>query len=117
MDSPFTDSCHFENNGEEKNLCLNVSRTYLLRERPNLYECTRKYWKLNGERAMNAELVFAICSGVIIGVFRPFRWFKSKEYLGRWEFEGEEIADSPYLLMTISHLTGKMQNPVMYINL
>ena len=86
-------------------------------ERPSLYECTRKYWRLNGNRAQNAELVFAIFQGYIVGVFKPTRWFLSEEYIGRWEFEGEEIEDSPYILMNISHLLGKRQNPVMYINM
>ena len=101
----------------EKILCLNVSRTYLLSERPTLYDCTRKYWRLNGKRAQNAELVFAVSLGYIVGVFKPTHWFLSKEYIGRWEFEGEQIEDSPYLLMNISHLLGKRQNPVMYINM
>ena len=51
----------------------------------------------------------------IVGVFKPTRWFLSEEYIGRWEFEGEEIEDSPYVLMNISHLLRKRQNPVMYI--
>ena len=41
----------------------------------------------------------------------------SEEYIGRWEFEGEQIEDSPYLLMDISHLLGNRQNPVMYVNM
>ena len=100
-------------------ICFNVSKTYLQCERPNLYECTRKYWRLNGERAQNADFAFAICSGYIIGVFRPTRWFltSSKEYTGRWEFEGEEVENSPFLNMNISYLIGKNQNPVSYINM
>ena len=117
MEKPFRDYGHFENKNNEKILCLNVSRTHLSCERPNLYECTRKYWRLNGERASKAELVFAVSSGYIVGVFKPTRWYPSKEYIGRWEFEGEYIEDSPYILMDIFHLLGKRQNPVMYINM
>lgn len=117
MEKPFRDYGLFENKKNEKILCVNVSRTYLLHERPSLYECTRKYWRVNGERAQNAELVFAVSQGYIVGVFRPTRWYPSEEYIGRWEFEGEEIKDSPYILMDISHMTGKRQNPVMYINM
>ena len=100
-------------------ICFNVSKTYLQCERPNLYECTRKYWRLNGERAQNADLVFAVCSGYIIGVFKPIRWYPttSEKYKGRWEFDGEEIVDSPFINMDISHLTGRRQNPVMYLNM
>ena len=117
MDRPFTSSCPFENSEGKKIICLNVSRTYLLRERPNLYECTRKYWRLNGERAKNAEFVFAVSAGYIVGVFKPSRWYLSNEYPGRWEFEGTEISDSPYILRKISHILGNRQNPVAYINM
>lgn len=114
MDEIFRDYVYFE---DKKILCLNVSRTHLLRERPSLYDCTRKYWRLNGNRAKNAEFVFAISQGVIVGVFKPAHWFPSKDYVGRWEFEGEQIINSPYILMNISHLLGKRQNPVTYINM
>ena len=43
---------HWENNTDERILCLNVSKTYLSGKRSNLYECTRKYWRLNGELGM-----------------------------------------------------------------
>jgi hypothetical protein len=117
MKEAFRDYGLFKNKNNEKILCLNVSRTYLSSERPTLYECTRKYWKLNGNRAINAELVFAVSHGYIVGVFKPTRWFLSEEYIGRWEFEGEQIEDSPYIFMDISHLLVKRQNPVMYINM
>ncbi len=117
MEEPFRDYGLFENRMNEKILCLNVSRTYLRCERPTLYDCARKYWRLNGNRAQNAELVFAISQGYIVGVFKPTRWFLSEEYIGRWEFEGRPIEDSPYILMDISHMQGKRQNPVMYINM
>lgn len=119
MEKVFQDYGRFENDANNRIICFNVTRTYLLCERPNLYECVRKYWRLNGERAKKAEYVFAISSGYIVGVFKPKRWFltDSHEYVRRWEFEGEEISDSPYLHMDISHLIGKRQNPVSYINM
>lgn len=119
MKNIFQDYGQFENNSNNRIICFNITRTYLLCERPNLYECVRKYWRLNGERVQKAEYVFAISSGYIVGVFKPTRWFltDAKEYKGRWEFEGEEILDSPYLYMDISYIIGKRQNPVSYINM
>ena len=116
-DDPFKDCGFWNNEKNEKILCLNVSRTSLSGERPNLYECTRRYWKLNGKRAQKADLVFAICTGYIIGVFRPLVWYPSEEFPGRWEFEGEEIYNSPYLFMSVSHILKMRQNPVMYVNM
>lgn len=46
MEEPFKDYGEFENLGTEKIVCVNVSRTYLGGERESLYECTRKYWRL-----------------------------------------------------------------------
>ena len=108
---------HWENNTDERILCLNVSKTYLYGKRPNLYECTRKYWRLNGERAKHADLVFAVNSGIIVAVYKPTVWYPSQVMIGRWEFEGEDIKDSPHLLMNISQYLGRRQNPVMYINM
>ena len=119
MEEAFKNYGFFENKNSEKIICFNVSRTYLQSERPNLYECTRKYWRLNGERAKKADFVFSICCGIIVGVFKPTIWYHTvnRKYVGRWEFEGEEIVDSPYLQMSISNLLGKRQNPVSYINM
>lgn len=114
-------TCHnyvvFENNGSEKIIGFNITKSYQRHERPNIYECTRKYWRLNVRRAKNADLALGICSGIIIGVFKPLRWYKSEGYPGRWEFDGEEIENSSYLNMDISAFMGKRQNPVMYINM
>ena len=117
MDKVFRNFGVFENKGNEKIIGFNITRSYLLHERPNIYECTRKYWRLDVKRAKNAELAFGICSGITIGVFKPLQWYQSEEYPGRWEFDGEEIDDSPYLNKDISALTGKRQNPVMYFNM
>ena len=98
MIEPFKDYGDFVNHKNERIICFNVSRTYLGCERPNLYECTRKYWRLNGQRAKKADLVFAICCGYIVGIFKPHHWFPTQceKYKGRWEFEGEQIFDYPY---------------------
>lgn len=113
--------CHnyviFESNGNEKIIGFNITKSYQRHERANIYECTRKYWRLDVRRAKNADLALGICSGIIIGVFKPLRWYKSEGYPGRWEFDGEEIENSPYLNMDISAFMGKRQNPVMYINM
>lgn len=109
----------FENNTNERIVCVNITKTQTNGDRPNLYERARKYWRLNGNRAQKADLVFAICNKHIIGVFKPKIWYLTEctEEMGRWEFEGEELKDSPYLNMSIANLWGKRQNPVMYINM
>jgi len=44
MIEPFRDYGDFVHK-DERIVCFNVSKTYLGCERPNLYECTRKYWR------------------------------------------------------------------------
>lgn len=78
MIEPFRDYGNFVNLKNERIVCFNVSRTYLGGERPNLYECTRKYWRLNGQRASKADLVFAVYSDYIVGDFKPYRWFPTE---------------------------------------
>lgn len=78
MIEPFRDYGNFATLKNEQIVCYNASRTYLGSERSNLYECTRKYWRLNGQRASKADLVFAICSGYIVGIFKPYRWFPTQ---------------------------------------
>ena len=121
MEEPFQDYGDFENPNNDKIVCVNITKTYWSSERSNIYECARKYWRLNGLRAGNADLVFAVCRGYVIGVFKPYRWFITDsddyKYKGRWEFEGVEINDSPFLNMRIQEMLQGRQNPVMYINM
>ena len=105
-------------NPEDRIICINISQTYLSGERENVYECTRKYWRLNGYRAEKANIVLAIYRGVVVAVFKPHIWYltKSTEYSGRWEFEGEQIYDSPYINTSVRNLVKIGQNPIMYYN-
>ena len=61
MEEVFRDYGVFENANNNRIVCVNITKTYLLHQRPNLYDCTRKWWRLSGERAQNADFVFAIC--------------------------------------------------------
>ena len=56
---------------------------------------------------------------ICFNVSKTYLWYPttSEKYKGRWEFDGEEIVDSPFINMDISHLTGRRQNPVMYLNM
>ena len=64
---------------EDHILCLNISKTYKSKERTDIYDCVRHYWRLNIKRAELANLVFAIVDGIIVGVLQPFRWYKSNK--------------------------------------
>ena len=98
-------------------VCININKTYNNKERENIYEATRKYWKINGKRAEAATCVLALYRGIVRAVFAPQKWYPSKEYEGRWEFEGVEIIDSPYLHKSVKNIISCGQNPISYYNL
>lgn len=105
---------------QDRIVCLNISKTYRGMEREDIYDCVRHYWRLNVERVKNANLVFAIVDGIVVGVFQPIRWYKSKhpKYASRYEFEGAEKEGSVYLGRSVWNVINpKAQNPVSYINL
>ncbi|MCQ2056789.1 MAG: hypothetical protein MJY75_01105 [Bacteroidaceae bacterium] len=66
-------------------ICININKTYnhvdvdSYGTRDNKYEATRKYWKLNGNRAKQADYVLATYQGIVRAVFKPSRWYVSKK--------------------------------------
>lgn len=101
-------------------VCVNISQTYNNDERKDIYDCARHYWVLNVQRAEKATHVLAITRGIVVGVFKPTRWYKSNhpKYNNRYEFEGIEEKNSPYLNKCVWNvLNPKAQNPISYINL
>ena len=64
-------------------ICFKVGKV----KRENLYEMTRKYWKVNILRARNATHALAITDGVVQAVYLPFRWYLTEDpmSLGRYE--------------------------------
>lgn len=111
----------------ERLMCININNTYNRPERDqfgtreNIYEATRKYWKVNGARAARAEYVLATYRGIVRAVFKPTKWFKSDIVFdkgARWEFEGYEVKDSPYLnTSVVGFINHGNQNPIRYINM
>jgi len=68
-------------------LLINVSKT--AGERP-LYEAVRYAWKIDAERAQDAEVVLAVRDGLIIGAFIAERWLPAtaKNFPGHESVEG-----------------------------
>lgn len=44
-------------------------------KRENLYEMTRKYWKVSLERAKTSTHVLAVINGIVVAEFIPQKWF------------------------------------------
>lgn len=96
-------------------LCVKVGKV----RRENLYEMTRKYWKVSLNRARLATHVLAIVDGIVEAVYIPQTWKLTEDeaYEGRCEFAGKEDLQSEYIGKSVVGFYGKSQNPVKYINL
>lgn len=108
-------------NPNDRIIFINICQTYKSGERGSTYEATRKYWRLNGKRAEKATHVLATVNGIVLAVFRPTIWYITEDTryhrAGRWEFEGIEIPDSPYIGTSIRNLLKPSQNPIQYYNM
>lgn len=91
-------------------LCVKVGKV----QRENLYEMTRKYWKVNLVKASCVTHVCAVIDGVVEAVFIPLEWKYSsdKGYEERSEFMGKEDPQSKYIGKSVVGYYGKSQNPV-----
>ena len=110
-----------EPNPDDRIIFINICRTYASGERGSIYEATRKYWRLNGKRAEKATHVLAVVKGIVLAVYKPKIWYVTKDTkpsrVGRWEFEGEEVNDSPHIGKSMRNLLGPSQNPIQYFNM
>lgn len=75
-------------NPEDRIICVKVGKV----KRENLYEMTRKYWKVDINRARKSTHVLAIVNGIVEDVYNPVDWkyTEASEYIGRCEFQGVE---------------------------
>lgn len=82
-----------------------------------LYEATRKYWKI-GKRREKVKYAVTVSRGLIRQVYEIEKWYPSEERLGRWLFDGHVATDLVhYVGCDIrQYLTRGAQNPIVYIN-
>ena len=101
-------------NAKDRLLCVKVGKI----AREDIYQMSRKYWKVDERKATKATYVLAIIDGTVVAVFEPEEWFQTTNaaYAGRWEFSGKEIKESPYIGKNVKSFYGKSSNPVRYIN-
>ena len=100
---------------EDLIMCVKVGKV----KRENLYEMTRKYWKVDITRARRATHVLAIVNGIVEEVYIPVDWKYTEDpkYIGRCEFLGIKDEQTNYIGKSVDSFYGKSQNPVKYINM
>ena len=102
-------------NPEDRIICVKVGKV----KRENLYEMTRKYWKVDINRAKKATHILAIVDGLVKEVYIPSEWkyTENSRYMGRCEFTGVEDENTTYIGLSVASFYGRSQNPVKYINM
>ena len=99
-----------------------------------IYDLTRRCWKVNVEKARKADLAFAVYKGIVLEVYRIDKWVpghstynsipvsdeikRRDKQQGRWEFEGR-VADNlreKYVGKNVSGFFKRgNQHPFIYI--
>lgn len=84
----------------------------------DLYESTRKSWKVAPKRARKARYALSVSFGIVRAVYRINDWSPSSDGSGRWEFQGESCEDLPNVIGTsVRHMFRQGQaNPIKYVN-
>lgn len=107
-------------------LTININGTYNLKNEnhPNIYEATRKSWKLSPARAKNVQYVLSEYRGVVRAIFAPYKdkWMHEPNDPHRWLFEGYEITEENnpevyhrYINKHLPKAKGT-RNPIHYYN-
>lgn len=82
----------------------------------DVYEAGRRWWRLNKERAEQAELAIISVQGIIQGVYKDLKWVSSKklERIGFTATEADDNVKDKYIGKRIPEKMLKAQNPTVY---
>jgi len=80
--------------------------------RPNLKECTRKFWRVNDEKAKNATHILGCVKGIVKCVveIQQVKIATDPDHMGRKIFDGTEITNSPYIGLDIREIFDTLAN-------
>ncbi len=86
-----------------------------------VYEATRKSWKVSMTRASGIKIACSIFRGIIREVFIVDRWLPSRESEGRHMFEGyvapTNLRDKYLNKSVLKYWKKGVQNPIAYSRL
>jgi len=99
-------------------LIININKTYNPEKEKNLYEATRKSWRLNEKNLEKIDFVLAEYKGIVRAIFKPEKWYSTEDKKRKY-FEGKEVMDEEikklYLNKRISKKGKGQQNPIFYL--
>lgn len=113
---------------QHKLLLISVNRTAAER---SLYDATRYAWKINEDKAKQAEVILATVQGQIVGAFTAHNWLRAtpenfpglaeaEGAPGRWGFVGEEAPEEIKRLYVGKRVPDEYRkrgaaNPIRYV--
>lgn len=106
----------------ENAVLININKLYKRgMNQDEIYEATRKHWKIDIEKARKIKLVCAVSQGIIRGVFYQDKWLISKRADKRAYFIGSIASKKDvdkYLNKSVRKYWKKgSQYPIKYINI
>jgi len=106
---------------KEPLLLININNLYRRdMTRKELYNATRKSWRINIKRNSNIKIACSVYKGIIREVFSVKKWLPSPEIKGRYMFQGKiapENIRNLYINKSVSIYWKKgSQNPIKYVD-
>jgi len=102
---------------KHKILIININKTY----KPGIspYDATRKSWKLDINRAKNAEFIISEYKGIFRAIYKANKWFKTADNK-RLYFKGEEVTNRKIIILYLNRQYSEKKkgqiNPIRYLN-
>ena len=105
---------------EEPVILININNLYQKDMNENeIYDATRKSWRININRIVNIKIACSVYRGIIREVFLIEKWLLSSEVEGRYMFQGKVAPKdlrNKYLNKSVSKYWKKgSQNPIKYV--
>lgn len=120
---------------DENVIIFRITKYQLGMSATEIYDLTRRCWKVNVEKARKADLAFAVYKGIVLEVYRIAEWVpghstynsipvsdeikRRDEQEGRWEFVGHVAEDNlreKYVEKNVSGFFKRgNQHPFIYI--
>lgn len=103
---------------KEKYIIVKTSDT-TSKIRGDLYEATRKYWKVKLDKAKKYKYVLSVIKGIVQEVYEVSEWYESPTKAPRIEFTGEKTDNKELQQLIGKRLPEKYMkrgaaNPFMY---
>jgi hypothetical protein len=107
----------------EPSILIRIATHWRRGMRPDeVYEATRRRWKLAPSRAKRAKYAVAVADGIVRAVYEGMEWTRAssveKKDVGRWEFAARPAVTRAEWIgrSVVGHFALGAQNPIRYVN-